>query len=99
MVGVSFFYARYGGLMYGAQTEFGKLKRVLMHRPGRELERVTVDTEKAYNFRRAVDIPSFQSEYDALVESVSEAGAEVVLLTDVLKNEPDALAYIARRPN
>ena len=57
--------------MYGAQTEFGKLKRVLMHRPGRELEQVTVETEKAYNFRRAVAIATFQGEYDALVESIS----------------------------
>ena len=46
-----------------------------------------------------MNMRSISSEYDALVESVSEAGAEVVLLTDVLKNEPDALAYISRRPN
>jgi N-dimethylarginine dimethylaminohydrolase len=85
--------------MYGAQTEYGKLKRVLMHRPGRELGQVTVDTAKTFNFRRAVDIAGFQSEYDALLESMSEGGADVVLLTDVLKDEPDALAYIARRPN
>lgn len=85
--------------MFGAQTEYGKLKRVLMHRPGHELAYVTDDTVREYNFHRPVDIAKFQSEYDTLTESISEAGGEVVLLTDVLKDEPDALAYIARRPN
>jgi N-dimethylarginine dimethylaminohydrolase len=85
--------------MYGAQTEYGKLKRVLMHRPGNELRHVRDDTARTYGFRRPIDIARFQSEYDNLVESISEAGAEVVLLTDVLKDEPEALAYIARRPN
>ncbi len=85
--------------MYGAQTEFGKLKRVLMHRPGRELGCVTDDTWRTYSFRRPVDKAKFQSEYDTLTESISEAGADVVLLTDVLKDDEDALAYIARRPN
>ncbi len=85
--------------MYGAQTEYGKLKRVLMHRPGVELHCVTDETSRAYNYRRPVDVARFQSEYDTLVESISEAGADVVLLSDALKHEADALAYIARRPN
>ena len=85
--------------MYGAQTEYGNLKRVLMHRPGRELQLVTDDTKRSYGFRRPVDSSLFQSEYDALTESISEAGADVLLLTDVLKDDPEALSYIARRPN
>ena len=85
--------------MFGAQTEYGKLKRVLMHRPGVELGLVRPDGARAYGFRRPVDSALFQAEYDNLVESISEAGAEVVLLSDVLKDEPAALAYIARRPN
>jgi N-dimethylarginine dimethylaminohydrolase len=85
--------------MHGAQTEYGKLRRVLMHRPGRELELVSEDTKRSFGFRRPVDIAKFQSEYDALTETMSEAGAEVVLLTDVLKDDAEALAYIERRPN
>src|SRR5439155_15247725 len=88
-----------GGYVFGAQTEFGKLKRVLMHRPGRELDCVSAETASAYNFRRPVQKVRFQGELDTLTESISEAGAEVVLLTDVLRSEPDALAYIRRRPN
>jgi N-dimethylarginine dimethylaminohydrolase len=85
--------------MYGAQTEYGKLKRVLVHRPGSELACVTPQTLREYNYRRPVDATKFQSEYDGLTEAIAEAGAEVILLTDVLKDEPEALAYIARRPN
>src|SRR5439155_22732933 len=88
-----------GGYVFGAQTEFGKLKRVLMHRPGRELDCVSAETASAYNFRRPVDKARFQGEYDTLTESISEAGAEVVLLTDVLRTDSDELAYLARRPN
>lgn len=85
--------------MYGAQTEYGELKRVLMHRPGVELKLVRDDTYQAYNYRRAVDIAKFQSQYDQLTETLSEAGADVLLLTDVLKGDDEALGYIARRPN
>ncbi|MBI5877581.1 MAG: hypothetical protein HZB53_08030 [Chloroflexi bacterium] len=85
--------------MYGAQTEYGKLKRVLMHRPGIELNLIRDDTYTAYNYRRAIDIAKFQSQYDHLTETMSEAGTDVVLLTDVLKGDDEALGYIARRPN
>ena len=85
--------------MFGAQTEYGKLRRVLMHRPGAELACVNEYTKKSYNFRRAVDIPKFRKEYDDLVKNIRDAGADVVFLTDVLRAEPDALAYISRRPN
>ncbi|MBI3732920.1 MAG: hypothetical protein HY259_05620 [Chloroflexi bacterium] len=85
--------------MFGAQTEYGRLKRVLMHRPGGELGCVTEATAGAFNYRRPVDIAKFQAEYDALAKAISDTGAEVILLADVLKNDPDALAYIARRPN
>ena len=85
--------------MYGAQTEYGKMKRVLMHRPGAELNLVREETHRAYNYRCPVDVGKFQGEYDHLVESISQAGSDVVLLTDVLKDEPEALSYIARRPN
>lgn len=85
--------------MYGAQTEYGKLKRVLMHRPGNEVQCVNETNQRAFGYRRAVDLPKFQQEYDALTAAITDAGAEVILLTDVLKDEPAALAYIARRPN
>ncbi len=39
---------------YGAQTEFGRLRKVLMHRPTEELKRVTPGNKDAYLFRDVV---------------------------------------------
>ncbi|MBI4553016.1 MAG: hypothetical protein HY710_12200 [Candidatus Latescibacteria bacterium] len=84
---------------YGAQHEHGVMKRVLMHRPGTELEFVRPETLTAFNFSQPVDLPQFLREFDALADGLTALGVEVVLLTDVLKDEPAALDYISRRPN
>ena len=39
---------------FGAQTEYGKLKTVLMHRPSEELRRVNPGNRDAYLFRDVV---------------------------------------------
>ena len=39
---------------YGAQTEYGRLRKVLMHRPTEELGRITPDNRDAYLFRDVV---------------------------------------------
>jgi N-dimethylarginine dimethylaminohydrolase len=70
-----------------------------MHRPGEELALVTSATTRNFGFSSPVDIPVFLEEFDALAAALSALGAEVVLLTDVLKRDPEALAYIAKRPN
>jgi len=85
--------------MYSAQTEYGTLKRVLLHRPGAELQYVTPTTYTSFQFRAPIDIPLFQAQYDGLAAALAQAGAETIFLTDVLRDEPEALAYIARRPN
>ena len=36
---------------YGAQTEYGRLRKVLMHRPTEELKRITPGNKDAYLFR------------------------------------------------
>lgn len=84
---------------YGAQREHGLLKRVLMHRPGDELQLVTPETTRFFGFSSPVDVPRFQRDFDILTARLTSMGVEVVLLTDVLRDEPDALHYIRRRPN
>lgn len=84
---------------FGAQTEYGELKRVLMHRPGRELYEVRPETLEVYHFAAPVDVAAFLAEFDALYQALTRAGVDVVLLTDVLADDPEALAYIGRRPN
>ncbi len=84
---------------YGAQNEHGILRRVLMHRPGEELKLVTEETAPYFGFHEPVVYDEFLRDFDLLVESLETLGAEVLLLTDVLKDEPVALDYIRKRPN
>jgi N-dimethylarginine dimethylaminohydrolase len=60
---------------------------------------VRPDTLEAFHFAAPVDVAAFQAEFDELHQALSQAGVEVILLTDVLADDPEALAYIARRPN
>ena len=69
---------------YGAQTEFGRLKKVLMHRPTEELKRVTPGNKDAYLFRDVVYWKEFQREHDAFTDILRGEDVEVVLLEDVL---------------
>ena len=84
---------------YGVRSAYGTLERVLVHRPGPELAAVTPATLEFFNFGRPVDRDRFVVEYDAMLESFGRHGVDAVLLTDVLADDAEALAYMARRPN
>lgn len=84
---------------FGAQNEHGTLKRVLMHRPGPELQLVNTRTAPNFGFSGPVDIPAFLDEFDALTGALGSLGTEVILLSDVLRHDDEALAYMALRPN
>lgn len=84
---------------FGVRSAFGSLDRVLMHRPGVELDAVTNDTLEEFNFARPVDRARFVAEYDAMFDCFTRIGVEVLLLTDVLADDRESLSYIARRPN
>lgn len=84
---------------YGVPNAYGDLKRVLMHRPGRELDLVTGTTLEEFHFERPVHRERFVSEYDTMAGLFQAHGVDTVMLTDVLKDDDDALSYIAHRPN
>ena len=84
---------------FGVLNAYSDLKKVLMHRPGEELELVTEHTLEEFHFDRTVDRGRFVSEYDTMVELFEAHGVETLFLTDVLRSDPDALGYIAHRPN
>lgn len=69
---------------YGAQTEYGKLKKVLMHRPTEELKRITPGNKDAYLFRDVVFWKEFQREHDAFTDILRGEGVEVHLVGDLL---------------
>lgn len=84
---------------YGVPNAYGDLKRVLMHRPGRELGLVTERTLEEFHFERPVDTARFVSEYDTMAGLFQAHGVETLMLTEVLKDDADAISYIAHRPN
>jgi arginine deiminase len=53
---------------YGAQTMFGGLRKVLMHRPTEELKRMTTVNKDAYLFRDVVYWKEFQREHDVFTD-------------------------------
>jgi len=69
---------------YGAQTEYGRLKKALMHRPGEGMKVVTAGNKDDYLFRDPVYWRAFQQEHDYFREALETEGVEVVLLTDLL---------------
>lgn len=75
------------------------LKKVLMHRPEKELAMVTEATLNYFNFAAVPDIDGFLAEFDTLVAAFRQMGTEVVLVNEVLKDDPEAMAYIGRRAN
>jgi N-dimethylarginine dimethylaminohydrolase len=84
---------------YGVSSAFGTLTRVLVHRPGRELDAVTAHTLREFHFTRPVDRAKFVADYDAMLGLFRGHGVETLLLDEVLRGDDDALGYIAHRPN
>ena len=82
---------------YGAQTEYGRLRKVLMHRPTEELKRITPGNKDAYLFRDVVYWREFQREHDAFTDILKGEGVEVHLVGDLL-DEGDRLVA-ERLPN
>ena len=84
---------------YGVRNAYGDLKRVLMHRPGPELNLVTPQTLREFNFDAPVDPERFIDDYETMRGLFHTHGVETVLLTEVLANDADAISFINRRPN
>ena len=53
---------------FGVRSAYGALHRVIMHRPGVELDLVTPHSLREFNFDRPVDREAFVRDYDAMVE-------------------------------
>lgn len=84
---------------FGVPSAFESLKRVLMHRPGIELRRVTSNTLEEFHFQRPVDEERFIKEYEGMMQLFIDHGAEVLLLREILSKDADSLHYLDQRPN
>ena len=65
-------------------SEIGKLRKVLLHRPGNELLNLTPDTLSQLLFDDIPYLPDAQREHDAFAKALRDNGVEVVYLEDLM---------------
>jgi arginine deiminase len=68
----------------GVHSEAGKLRKVLVHRPGIELERLSPTNRTEFLYDDVVWVERAQHEHDAFTDVLRGHGVEVLCLTDLL---------------
>jgi arginine deiminase len=80
-------------MRHGVDSEVGRLRTVLLHRPGPELKRLTPRNNDTLLFDGIPWVGRAQEEHDAFAQALRDRGVEVLylvdLLTETLEN-PDA---------
>jgi arginine deiminase len=79
---------------YGVDSEVGRLRTVLLHRPGAELRRVTPQRKCGMLFAALPWPERAQQEHDAFANTLRAHGVLVLYLTELLQ---DALEYASAR--
>lgn len=79
------------------KSEIGKLKKVLLHRPGKELEHLVPGELERLLFEDIPYLKTAQSEHDLFADILRERGAEVVYLEDMMAEVLRADAKIKER--
>jgi arginine deiminase len=74
----------------GVDSEIGKLRTVLMHRPGLELQRITPRNSGTLLLRTLPWVSKAREEHDILCQQLRDHGVEVLYFTELLQ---DALEY------
>lgn len=70
-------------------SEIGKLKRVLVHRPGKELSYLTPDRLDELLFSAILEVETAQKEHDAFTKILKDNGVEVIELADLVSETFD----------
>ncbi|GAA4687341.1 arginine deiminase [Nocardioides nanhaiensis] len=69
---------------HGADSEVGRLRTVMLHRPGPELKRLTPRNNDKLLFDGIPWVARAQEEHDAFAEALTARDVEVLYLTDLL---------------
>src|ERR1700683_1242613 len=80
--------------IYGVDSEVGRLRTVLVHRPGAELRRVTPQHRCGMLLPALPWAERAQVEHDAFADVLRGEGVTVLYLTELLQ---DALEYASAR--
>lgn len=75
-------------------SEVGRLRRVIVHRPGPEMSRLTPGNMDAYLYDDVLWLEQAQREHDAFAGLMTDRGVEVLYLADLLR---EVLAQPAAR--
>jgi len=82
-------------------SEVGRLRKVLVHRPGRSLERLTPQNRQDFLYDDVVSVSRAQREHDEFTDALRGRGVEVLylqeLLGETLEHSPDACRHIVER--
>lgn len=71
-------------MSHGADSEVGRLRTVLLHRPGPELKRLTPRNNDKLLFDGIPWVSRAQDEHDAFAGALTDRGVEVLYLVDLL---------------
>src|SRR3954453_14957157 len=69
---------------HGADSEGGRLRTVMLHRPGPELKRLTPRNNDKLLFDGIPWVSRAQDEHDAFAQALRDREVEVLYLTDLL---------------
>ncbi len=86
--------------MFGVASEVGRLRQVILHRPGLELKRLTPDNAADLLFDDVLWVSRAQAEHDAFAAALRERGVTVHYYSDLLAQTldiPAAREYILDR--
>ena len=75
---------------FGVHSEVGRLRQVMVHRPGLSLQRLTPSNHDDLLFDDVLWVERAQYEHDQFVERMRERGVEVFLLQTLLAEALDA---------
>lgn len=73
-----------GSVPLGVDSEVGRLRSVILHRPGDELKRLTPRNNDELLFDALPWVDRAQEEHDQFATVLRERGVEVLLLSDLL---------------
>lgn len=76
-------------MIIDVRSEINKLRKVLLHRPGKELENLTPNTLERLLFDDIPFLKVAQAEHDRFAEILRENGVEVVYLEDLMAETLD----------
>lgn len=84
--------------MYNIGSEVGRLRQVIVHRPGREMDRLTPTNKDDLLFDDVLWTEQAQREHDVFVQELRAEGAEVLQFQDLLAEAlevPEAREYVS----